>query len=189
MGINGDKNSTNIGWLKWHNTHNRLSTLLATQEVHNSMLFSIIYTYTHTYKLILKTLNPGSLILIMLLVSKDLFFKILGETFNFVTSVGQQRWRRSHADTRWSSQPVTDTCTSGGFHRRFFRGAGVKLKEPVGRFLSSNTTPVGFSLNFLTRFFSCHPTFKEGKWGKGTHSGIMKNQSYEFISRKSGASK
>lgn len=56
-----------------------------------------------------------------------------------------------------------DTCTRGGFHRRFFRGAGVKLKEPVGLFFSSSTTPVGFSLSFLTRFFNCHPTLNEGK--------------------------
>lgn len=58
---------------------------------------------------------------------------------------------------------VTDTCTRGGFHLRFFSGAGVKLNEPVGLFFSSSTTPVGFSLNFFTRFFNCHPTLKEGK--------------------------
>lgn len=62
------------------------------------------------------------------------------------------------------------TCTRGGRQRRFFRGAGVKLKELVGRFFSSNTTPVGFSLNFLTRFLSCQPTFRERKWGEGTRS-------------------
>lgn len=69
----------------------------------------------------------------------------------------------SCADVRGKISTSDSTWTRGGFHRRFFRGAGVKLKELVGRFLSSNTTPVGFSLNFLTRFFSCHPTFKERK--------------------------
>lgn len=51
-----------------------------------------------------------------------------------------------------------EVCTRGGFHLRFFSGAGVKLNEPVGLFFSSSTTPVGFSLNFFTRFFNCHPT-------------------------------
>lgn len=60
-----------------------------------------------------------------------------------------------------SRQPLT--CTKGGFQRRFFSGAGVKWKEPVGRFLSSSLTPAGFSRNFATRFFSCHPTLERIK--------------------------
>lgn len=36
----------------------------------------------------------------------------------------------------------------------------MKWKEPVGRFLRSSLTPAGFSRNFATRFFSCHPTLK-----------------------------
>lgn len=50
------------------------------------------------------------------------------------------------------------TCAMGGFQRMFLRGAGVNPQVPVGLFFSSRTTPLGSSLSFPTRFFSCQPT-------------------------------
>lgn len=41
----------------------------------------------------------------------------------------------------------------------FLSGAGVKPVVPVGLFLRSRTTPLGSSLSFITRFFSCQPTW------------------------------
>lgn len=95
-------------------------------------------------------------------------------------------WNQSFPILMWelSQQPLT--CTKGGFQRRFFSGAGVKWKEPVGRFFSSSRTPAGFSRNLATRFFSCHPTWKriitsfiyccffsESKQGKSKPSGLI----------------
>ena len=111
------------------------------------------YIYTHPYKLILKFLNPYRLILITLLASKDLFLKILCETFrshlfqrlktHFLAGKGNERqsqsrgmkmfgdgpWGVPHENCAWPLAPQTLTSPDGDRRTKSPRSETTSCKD------------------------------------------------------------